>query len=308
MQQRILDYVQSIDYKPNAVAQSLRTGKSGIIAMLIEDITDPFFAGISRIVDQKAAQRGYKVLFCSTENNTEQTRSILRLMRERQVEGYIIAPPPGIENELKSIITDNTALVLFDRYFPDLNTNYIEINNEAGVYKAVQHFIDNGFENIALVTSDSTQTQMTGRLAGYKKAMAETDRQSFTLQIEYGIGETMIVEQIENFLSLHPAIDAILFSTNYLTIAGIKAIRSAGLQIPHDIAVIGFDDNMHFPLFSPAITAVAQPMKAISEAAIDKLMNLLEGRESKTVYSQTILEAELVIRESSFRKNVAALR
>lgn len=302
VQQKILDYVQSIDYKPNAVAQSLRTGKSRIIAMLIEDIADPFFAGISRIVEQKAAERGYKVLFCSTENNTEQTKSLLRLMQERQVEGYIIAPPPGIETELKRILADNTALVLFDRHFADLDTHYIEIDNERGTLQAVNHFIENGFRRIALVTLASSQTQMTGRSRGYELALQYFSLSPLILSIEYGCEESVISEQIKQFLNENSGIDSILFTTNYLTIAGIKAIRSLDLQIPNDIAVIGFDDNMHFPMFSPTITAVAQPMKAISETAINKLLDLLEGRESKSVCSHTILDVELIVRESSLRR------
>lgn len=307
VRKKILDFVEKIGYKPNPVAQSLRTGKSKIIGMLVEDISDPFFSGIARIIEQKAAKLGYKMFFSSTENNTSHTRQLLKLMRERQVEGYIMAPPPGIEPEVRELVNDNIPVVLFDRYFPDIESHVIEVDNYGGAYKATQHLIGNAYTCIAFITLESEQTQMLARLNGYLDAVRDAGLPAFVVKMQYGTDEDAIAIRLIGFLGHNSQTDAIFFATNYLTKAGIHAIKNAGLIIPDDIAVISFDDNAHFPMYSPAVTAVAQPLKEISERSISKLMSLISGKElSKT--SHTRLDIELLTRESSLPKQVRKIR
>lgn len=301
VRKKIMDFVEAIGYKPNLVAQSLRTGKSRIIGMLVEDISDPFFSAIARIIERKAAKLGYKMFFSSTENNTAQTRHLLRLMRDRQVDGYIMAPPPGIEPEVQELINDNIALVLFDRYFPGIDAHIIEVDNFGGVYKATEHFIANSYNHIAFVTLESSQTQMAGRLNGYLQSMEEAGLVPLVFKMPYGLDESTMEEKITAFLSAHPDIDSVFFATNYLAKVGIKAIRDSNLTIPSDIAVISFDDNVHFPMYSPTVTAVAQPLQDISDKCISKLINLLSGKDT-TKKSHTILDVSLMVRDSSSLK------
>jgi LacI family transcriptional regulator len=306
VRKKILDFVEAIGYKPNLVAQSLRTGKSRIIGMLVEDISDPFFSGIARIIEMKAAKLGYKMFLSSTENDTGQTQHLLRLMRDRQVDGYIMAPPPGIEKEVQELINDNIALVLFDRYFPGIDSHIIEVDNFGGVYKATQHFISNSYKHIVFITLESSQTQMTGRLNGYNQAIAEAALTPLVFKMPYGLDEATMEDRITDFLSWHPAIDAVFFATNYLAKVGIKAIRDSNLTIPYDIAVMSFDDNVHFPMYSPTVTAVAQPLQDISDKCISKLINLLSGKDTSKK-SHTVLDVTLMIRDSSLRKSVSGL-
>src|SRR5690606_32300930 len=117
-------------YTPNSLAQSLRTGKSNIIVFMVEDISNPFFARLARIIEVIADQKGYKVIFCSNENNDGKTKEILQVFKDRKVDGYIIIPSPGIEKYLKAMMEEEIPLVLFDRYFPNLKTNYVIVDNE----------------------------------------------------------------------------------------------------------------------------------------------------------------------------------
>jgi len=303
VRERVLKYVEEVGYKPNVLAQSLRTGKSRILGMLVEDISDSFFSSIARTAELLAAKKGYKILFSSTENDTEKTKELLRVMRERHVEGYIIAPPPGIEQELKELLNEKIPLVLFDRYFPALHTHNVIIDNYLGALLATKHFIDNGYRHIGFVTLDSNQTQMSERLQGYQYSIDTHSLSSHIFKIPYNQDEQTIISGITGFLTKNTLLDAILFATNYLTIGGIKAMKKLQFKIPGDIAIVGFDDNAHFPILSPAISAVAQPVEDIAEKSISKLLNILAGREPHTCVSTIVLPVKLLVRESSVAVN-----
>ena len=101
MEDKVLQYMEEVGYRPNLFAQGLRTGKTKIIGMLVEDISDPFFSAIARHAEEVAYEKGYKIVYCSTENNTKKTKEMLHMYRGQKIDGYIIAPPPGIEKEVK---------------------------------------------------------------------------------------------------------------------------------------------------------------------------------------------------------------
>jgi len=299
VRERVLKYVEEVGYKPNVLAQSLRTGKSRILGMLVEDISDSFFSSIARTAELLAAKRGYKILFSSTENDTAKTKSLLKLMRERHVEGYIIAPPPGIEADLQELLHEKIPVVLFDRYFSEIPTHNIEIDNAPGVVMAIRHFIENKYCNIGFITLDSTQTQMAARLQGYTNVLNNHGLPLCVLKAPYNLDEEMIIKAVTDFLTAHAKLDAVLFATNYLTVGGIKAIQQMGLCIPDDIAIIGFDDNPHFSILSPPVTAVVQPVQQIAEVSINKLLEMLSGKINCVSESNIVLPVKLAVRASS---------
>lgn len=301
VRRKVSDYIKKVGYQPNMIAKSLRTGKSNIIGMLVEDISDPFFSGISRGIEAIAYNHKYKIFFASTENDTEKTKVLIKLFRERQVDGYIMAPPSGVEDEIKALMDDNVPVILFDRYLPSLNTSTVIIDNYSGSYQAVKHLLENGYSNIAFITLNSEQTQMHARLQGYIKAVEDSLCDPIIAKLPYKSGYQAGTEKlIQEFIKEHEKVDAIIFATNYLAINGLKAIRDLGLAIPGDIAVIGFDDNTHFNLFSPSITAVAQPIEEIAQEVVQQLLNALsDERESKKRRTVT-LPVKLIVRDSSF--------
>ncbi|MBO9729794.1 MAG: LacI family DNA-binding transcriptional regulator [Chitinophaga sp.] len=302
VQRKVADYIKQVGYQPNMIAKSLRTGKTNIIGMLVEDISDPFFSSISRGIETIAYHHKYKIFFASTENDTEKTKALIKVFRERQVDGYIMAPPSGIEDDIKALIDDNVPVILFDRYLPALNTSTVIIDNFSGAYQAVKHLLENGFSNIAFITLKSDQTQMHSRLQGYLTAMEESGHEAIVQKLPCKLSHSLGAEMVKEFVMQHNNIDAILFATNYLAINGLKAIQDLGLIIPDNIAVIGFDDNTHFNLFSPSITAVAQPIEEIAEEVVQQLINALsDERESKKRRTVT-LPVKLIIRNSSSAK------
>ncbi len=301
LEKKILNYTEKYNYRPNMLAKSLRVGKSKVIAMLVEGIDDPFFSSITRIVEKEMSRKGYKTFFASTENDPELTEDLIRVFRDAQVDGYIIVPPPDIEDSLISLIKDKVPMVLFDRYFPGLETCNVIVNNFQGTYDAMQHFFKLGYKHIGFVTLDSSQIQIAERLKGYKKAMREKHLSTCVQKISFGLRQDQkkITNIIKGFLVKNNHLEAVLFATNYLSINGLEATRILKIKIPDDMAVIGFDDNAHFPLFSPAITAIAQPIKELSEQVVKQLITRLNGQEAQVPNKTIVLPTKLTVREST---------
>lgn len=299
MKKKIQIYVKEIGYHPNLIAQSLRTGKTKIIGMLVEDISDPFFSSIARIIEENLYKLGYKIFHSSTNNNTERAKAILQIFRERQVDGYIIAPAPGIEDDIQELIDDSKPVILFDRYFPGLETTNIVVDNFVGAYESVQHLVYNGFTNIGFVTLQSKQVQMMDRLSGYLKSIKENKFPKYIHRVIYKTAPAEIIVLIKNFLLKNKEIDALFFATNYLAISGLQAIRELGLKVPDDIGIVGFDDNTYFSLFSPSITAAAQPVEEISNQTVKELIKALIMEDQNEKKKTIVLKTNLIVRESS---------
>ncbi|MES2775570.1 MAG: LacI family DNA-binding transcriptional regulator [Bacteroidota bacterium] len=300
LEARILSYIEEVGYKPNLVAQSLRTGKTKLIAMLVESIDDSFFSGIAKVIETTAYKLGYKVFFASTENETEKAKQLIRLFRDRQVDGFIIAPPPAIEKEITALQDDNCPVILFDRHLPAIKTTNVLIDNFDGAYQAIEHLLVNGFKNVAFITLDSEQSQMQERLRGYTTAMKEAKFTSSILKITYNLPQQEISVHIKAFLKKNKQLDAVLFATNYLALGGIDAIKGLELRIPENLAVVAFDDDPVFNLLTPSITAVAQPVQEMAQEVIRQLLKLMESEEQVPGNRQsTILKTKFIERQSS---------
>ncbi len=290
---RVLEYVQKVGYRPNELAKSLRTGKTKIIGLVIEDISNPFFSNIARRIESKAYSRGYRIIYCSTDNQPEKTIELIQLFRDRHVDGYVITPSEGVRDTIASLLASQLPLVLFDRYIPGLATNYVVSDNIWGAYDATAHLAQQGYKRIALVTLYSSQTQMRDRMIGYMRAIDTYKLQPYVKKVTLGDDEQTTIEDFNTFL-VDQQPDAVLFATNYLAITGLKSIKQYDLPMP---AVISYDDHTLFKLFTPTITVVSQPIEAIADELINTLLNQLEGKSKDT--KQISLPSELIIRESS---------
>jgi LacI family transcriptional regulator len=294
----VLDLVEEVNYKPNTLARSLRTGKTNIIGLMVEDISDPFFGNVARLIEEKAYKNGYKILYCSTENDTEKTCELIQMFRDRHVDGYIIVPPEGIEEEIKSLIASDKPVVLFDRYLPTVDTDYVVINNRESAYNATEHLIKGGYKNIGLITLDSLQPQMQDRLAGYEDALKHYVLPSHVKEISYKDNE-QVIRQISTFLQRKNEIDAIFFLTNYLCVSGLKAMKKLGIRIPQDLAIVCFDEYELFEMYSPPITTVSQPIEQISDHVINLLLSKLDRTHPTKDYQKITLPTSFIVRESS---------
>jgi len=297
--ERVLKFVKEKGYQPNQLAKSLSTGKTKMICLMVEKISDYFFSHIAFHLEALAYKNGYKIIYCSTENNPEKTRQLINLLRARYVDGYIITPPAGIEPEIKGLINDNVPVVLFDRYLPDVPTDYVGLDNYKGTYDAIEYLVQSGAKKIALVTLVSGQTQMVERQSGYLAALKKHSLKSTLLKVPFENDTETTIKQCIQFINDNQGIDAIVFATNYLALSGIKALNELGLSVPDDIAMIAFDDHDVFNIYNPSISAIAQPLDEMAKQLFKTLLDKLENKVRLKDLSKVIIQPELILRGST---------
>ncbi|QIL39160.1 LacI family transcriptional regulator [Pedobacter sp. HDW13] len=298
---KVLDLVAELNYQPNALATSLRTGKTKIIGFLVDDISEPFFSGIARHIDEIASNLGYKILFSSTRNDTEKAIELLQIFEDRHVDGYIMALPEGLEDEVKKLIQTDAPVVLFDRYVQDVKTDYVIIDNKKSTFEATEHLIKNGYKNIGFVTIDTLQLQMVDRLAGYEAAIEKHKLPAVVKKIKYTGSEDSILE-MTSFFKAEKQLDAVIFAANYICLDGLRTFRKSGIRIHKDLAVVSFDDFEILEFCEPAVTAIAQPLEAIAENIMKVLLNKLKKAGQNVGNTQISLPTSLNIRPSSAKK------
>jgi len=298
--EKVEDYIEKVDYRPNSSAQSLRTGKSKTILYMAEDISDPFFSTIAKEMEELALKNGYKIIYCSTENKKNRALQLLDFFKEKQIDAFIITPPEDFEDEIKQLISENHKVVLFDRYYSSFKHNYVVLDNYESSKKSVEHLIDNGFNNIAFVGLDFNLSVIKERKRGYLDTIKEHGYKEYSVLIKFDKVKTDAGrEKMKQFIEGNPEIDAILFATNSLAIVGISILKQMGLKIPDDIGVLSFDDRELFEHHTPTITVLSQPVINLADELINKTLNMLELNNKKSEEFQISLKGILKPREST---------
>lgn len=298
---KILDLVAEVGFRPNSFAKGLRTGKSNTIGFLVDHISDPFFSGIAHFLEEIAAQNGYKILFSSTGKEKNKFAELVEAFTERRVDGYIVATALGMEEEVKKLVDSDVPVVLFDRYLPGITADYVLVDNFVSIYKATQHLFENGYHNCAFITTDTEEQQMTDRLEGYRDAVADQGGEEMVFKIKYE-GTGSVVNAITSFLHANPQIDAVIFAANYLTMEGLRALKSPNGKLRNDLALVSFDDFELLEFISPAITAIQQPMQKIAYHIMKLLLAKLAQKNDQDMFSTVNIPCVLNKRESSAAK------
>ncbi len=299
LEKKILKFARDNNYQPRKLPISLRTGRTDIICLMVEDIADNFFAAIAGRIAELTRPLGIKVVYMSTDNDTEKTRELIADFRRQNVDGFIISPPPGIERDIRQLISDEIPVVLFDRPLKNIRTPYVGVDNGKSSENAVMHLYNQGFRHVAFITLDSDQGQMADRLNGYKRAAGRTGMPVLVKKIGFAERDTpAAVEKIARFLSSKSGIDAVFFATGSLALSGLEALRLLSWKIGHDVGMVVFDDNNFLRAHSPSITAVAQPVNELCEALVNLLSTNLTGKSNKKT-EKIILPTKLVVRQSS---------
>lgn len=282
LEKKVTSMAKKAGYHPNQLAISLRTGKSQILGLVVESISGHFFAALAKVIEDEAERYGYRVLYCSTENDPKKGSELIRMLTQRKVDGFLVTPTRGMENDIRELYEDKQPLVLIDSYFPDLKVPAVLVDNYKGVSEGMRHLIERGHQSIALVTIDIPLEQLKLREKAYKDALAKIKPKAvkpLVLRVPFNNTKEESIAMIEAFIKKHPGIDAIFFATNYLGVAGLESIRKAGLRIPDDIAMVSFDDVDLFRLYPPGISAVQQPVEAIAKTAIELLMKQIQTKK-----------------------------
>ena len=299
--EKVQAIIKEMGFTPNQVARSLRTGNTKTIGLIVEDISNPFFASIARKIEDKAYRKGYKISYSSTENDPVKAKELIEMFKSRQVDAYIIAPVPGIENDIRQLLADKIPVVIFDRNLQDLEVNFVVVDNFNGTYIATKHLIDIGKKNIAFVTVDLHVDQMDNRFFGYEKALLDhgiSFKRELYTAVAFDSSDSNTNAQLMMLFEENPEIDAVLFSTNYLAIRGLGVLKQLDKKINEHFSVVAYDDHDVFRLHSPPISVVDQPIEEIAERIIDILLlelatgkkSVKKGEVSKVVLQPTFIE------------------
>ena len=299
MAEKVIDMAKTMNYKVNYMAKSLRTGKSQTIALVIADISNPFFAKFARYLENEASKHNYKVIIANSDEKKEKFKAELDLLRNRQVDGFILTPPIGSEKELLDLKNQKIPFVVVDRSFESVESHTVIINNYKAGYRATERLIKNNRKNIAILNVNSKLVTMQQRVQGYQDVLTKnglTINRALIKQLQFSHDKDLIKEAIEEILAA--GADGLLFTTGKLTVLGLECLKELGARIPEDISVISFDDMDAYRIAYTPISAVVQPLEDMSREAIKILIDQIEGGQSKDPFKNIKLDVNFIYRES----------
>jgi LacI family transcriptional regulator len=303
LRERVLAAMHDLEYQPNAAARSLTLKRSNTIGLVVSDIRNPFFAALTRGVEDVAQQSGYTLVLCNSDENAEREEACLKTLHSRQVDGLLLASAGGADAYLVRLVRAGFPIVLVDRDLPELGVPAILTDNAGGAYAAVRHLIARGHQRIAMVSGRGSISTTTERIAGYHRALCEAglevDPRLLVSGDSTSEGGTAAADEV---LDTAPSPTAIFSGNNVMSIGVLHAIVRRGLRVPQDVALVGFDD-FPFPwsdAFRPRLTTVAQPTYELGRRAAEMLVNRLALGESAPAQAERmVLEGKLMVRESS---------
>ena len=176
---KVRQTAKQMNYAPNMVAKNLRSGKTQLVGLIVTDISNPFYANIARIVEDRANELNYTVLISSTDEDFENTGRLIEVMQNKGVEGLIVVPCDGSEEMIRDLYNSNFPVVLLDRYFPDINVSSSCLDNFKATALATRHLIEQGYRKISMIAYDTEMYHIIDRISGYQDTMKKAGYEAY---------------------------------------------------------------------------------------------------------------------------------
>ncbi|MEF3311677.1 LacI family DNA-binding transcriptional regulator [Paenibacillus sp. GYB004] len=296
--ERITEIMQELDYQPSVVASAL-TGKSTFtIGLLIPDLANPFFAEIARSVEDRGHELGFNLVMCSTDNNSKKEAGYITLLRQKRVDGIIIATGTSIEGLLSGLADYNIPLALISRDIPSIEADSVRADDDTGAYQAVAHLTGLGHRHIALIAEDMELMTTRERVSGYRRALEDANI-AYTddlVTISNSSVEAGKQRALELMGSDHPPTAIVAFN-DLLAVGVVQAAKELRLSIPWDLSVISFDNTVLAGIVDPPLTSVAVPIQQMGRQIMDMLIERVSGEKGDK--RRIVLKPELIIRQST---------
>ncbi|MCX7842547.1 MAG: LacI family DNA-binding transcriptional regulator [Clostridia bacterium] len=295
----VMEAIRALNYQPNLLGRNLRRMETRMILVLLPNISNPFYSRIVKGIEDVAHKNGYNIMLCNTDSDKMRERIYLELLKKRLSDGIILMASELSREELLEL-GKNYPVVQCCEYREDVEITHVSIDNYSAAKKAVNHLIGQGHKRIAMISCKNNFLSTVQREAGYKKVLEESGIEFDPDLLAYGdYGYKSGLRTAKQFLSMQDKPTAIFAISDMMAIGAIKAVRQAGLKIPEDIAVVGFDNINFASMCEPELTTVSQPKYDIGCYTMEFLIRQIKG-ESKS--SQAIfLEHELIIRASTVK-------
>ncbi len=296
----VMNAMQSLGYTPNVLARGLRRGESKTLALIVADITNPFFAQIARWIENLAFEQGYSVILANSDNDSQKQRDYVNIFISKQVDGVIFISTGDSDMDLLRLESSHIPFVVADRDVPNLLTDVILLDNENASYAATKHLIDLGHTKIACISGPQHLAVSAERARGYQRAMAEANlpvEEGWMLHYAFQCsgGE----EAMQQLLQGAEMPSAVFAANDLLAIGAMTAAKKAGLNIPQALSIIGFDDIEMAAAITPALTTMAQPIELMARAATETLIARIQNADAPKTYQKSVFDAALVVREST---------
>ncbi|WP_201712897.1 LacI family DNA-binding transcriptional regulator [Rossellomorea arthrocnemi] len=297
--ERIKEAIEELGYHPNIVARSLKQKSTSTIGVIVANILHTFSTQTIRAVEDICNEQGFHIIVCNADDNPEKERKYIEMLRAKQVDGLIIFPTGGNVDLYNRMVSENYPLVFVDRIVENLKTSSIMLDNESAVKIAVDHFVEKGYGRIGIMTTSLQRhvTPRVERINGFRKTLKDNgipvrEEHIKSLELEW------IQDGLHDMLSSDEPPEALIAGNDLTLIEILRYIKSNGINMPTDLALIGIDDVSFASLFTPELTTIAQPTYEMGKQAAELLLNKIKDPdfiEEKQIYR---FQPELMIRQS----------
>jgi LacI family transcriptional regulator len=294
---RVKAAIEELGYVPNTLARGLRSKRTNTLALVVTDITNPYFTSMARGVEDVAGSCDYTVIYCNTDESEAKEEKYAHILAQRQVDGVLLVPACGNANTIKFLTANNINVVVLDRQILDVDADFVRSDSEDGAKKLTEMLIGLGHKQIAIITGPENVSTAVDRVIGYEKALSEAGL-SENKQVYYGaFNQQTGYDSTKLAMSQSPRPSAILAANNFILIGVVKALREFQLQVPENVSVVGFDDFPESMLVKPFFTAAVQPAYEMGRLATELLLKRISGELSGEC-QKVVLPTEIIQRES----------
>jgi len=304
--QKVHEAMNALNYRPNSLARSLRSGRSRSIGLVIPDISNLFFAEISRKIEDNGFLHQYSVILCNTDDDPKKESAYINVLLEKQVDGIIFISSGSKGEGLNQIQQSKIPIVIADRDMKNINADIVLVDNWAGGYEATNYLITLGHERIGCITGPSVVTPSALRVEGYKQALSEKNIPFASELVVSGDFRFEGGEKaMRQLIDLEERPTAVFVCNDMMALGAMRAINDANLAIPDDLSIIGFDNIPLSNTTVPSLSTTEQPVAEMAKIVVDLLINRIRMEEEKrkgdninTEYSNIVLKTKLILRES----------
>lgn len=284
LRQRVIDAVEELGYRPNALARGLRMRRTAVIGLLIPDISNPFFGQLARVVEDAANNRGYSILLCNSQNSRAREVQYLDLLRQQQVDGVLVVTSGAMGEELEEFFKLTGAAVLaLDRRIPQFKGPWIGGDPYPGARQAVQHLLDLGHRNIGLVRGVEGNISSDERYKALNRALVEAGlpEERWTWVGEYTLETGIAAGLALAELPAQKRPTAVIATSEFSAYGLIEGVSRHGISVPDQLSVVGYDNTAFAEVFRPALTVIAQPIEEMGELAVDFILRMINNAEQE---------------------------
>lgn len=298
--QKVEAAILELGYVPNTLARSLRSKRTNTLALIITDITNPFFTTLARGVEDTASDAGFTVIFCNTDESQEEEDKYLQVLLQKQVDGFLLVPAHSSPESIDLIQKHGTPVVVLDRRVPEANVDVVRGDSFGGAYQLTRLLLSLGHRRIAIVSGPQAVSTSSDRVSGYQQALKAAGLADNPSYIFYGaFTQDSGYELTCRALALDPPPTALVAANNFLGIGALKALQASGIQVPADFSLASFDDLPQALLISfPFFTVASQAAYEMGRQATQLLLERL-AKGAFSDYREIILPCEIIERAST---------